>query len=435
MSNASAPFKAKAPYHSRILGLDYQAFGLDFINPPFPDSFGCLAVTPTVDFNSSGNSGGPFSTPSVVYTLTNTGAVTLAWTAAVSQPWLSADVASGSLLPGDSINVTISLNGNANILPIAVSPYTGTITFTNTTNDCGDTVINVSLTVSGSLSLLTEYRTKGGISTLCGHSEYSATSTPPKKYRVQTIAGSVCSKDRLQADGRGCTGNCDNQSKRDYAGTCTYDGTTCAITNLQTLFIGTNPGNIPCDCTAFSALTPQTAPLCDGFAPAQVGSVSTPTLVSTQTLNTWTYDPAFCFDPGGGSVWRQANGTVTATLTIEDTETDANTRNQAANSFSSWLTASIKGDARSQYQARTVFTYTYFIAQYRLTLTGLTPSHLYNGSCVIYRRLQGSADPWVMVSTTVVSGTTDVSGNFTFSDFLPNARGYEYTIWDAVLTP
>jgi hypothetical protein len=79
-----------------------------------------LSVQPSTPFLSSGYTGGPFSPSNRVFTLTNTGASGLAWTASRGQPWGSVSPASGTLAAGQTAQVTVSLNAQAGLLPPGV---------------------------------------------------------------------------------------------------------------------------------------------------------------------------------------------------------------------------------------------------------------------------------------------------------------------------
>jgi GH25 family lysozyme M1 (1,4-beta-N-acetylmuramidase) len=109
---------------------------------------GCLSVSPSDGLTSSGPQGGPFSPFSKNYTLTNTGELNLNWSVSVNCNWVSVSQSSGTLSPGQSTTVRVSLNDNANSLP--PGPYTCTVRFTNTTNDCGSATREVRLTVGQS---------------------------------------------------------------------------------------------------------------------------------------------------------------------------------------------------------------------------------------------------------------------------------------------
>ena len=76
----------------------------------------------------------------------------------VSNPIYSAvslSKTAGTLNPGATDTLTVSINSNANNLAASDTPYTDTVTFTNTTNGAGDTTRGVALKVlkNGSLSV------------------------------------------------------------------------------------------------------------------------------------------------------------------------------------------------------------------------------------------------------------------------------------------
>lgn len=104
-----------------------------------------LAVTPESGLTSSGTCGGPFS-PCQAYTVTNTGVGSLDWNARGSEAWISASPASGTLYAGESADVTVSVNSQANLLP--AGSYEGVVTFTNSTNGIGTTTREVHLEVA-----------------------------------------------------------------------------------------------------------------------------------------------------------------------------------------------------------------------------------------------------------------------------------------------
>ena len=107
---------------------------------------GALSVTPSDGLSSSGNQGGPFSPSSKSYTLQNTGGTSINWAASKLQAWVSLSSTSGTLGPGLSATVTVSINSNANSL--APGSYSDTVSFTNTTNGNANTTRPVSFTVS-----------------------------------------------------------------------------------------------------------------------------------------------------------------------------------------------------------------------------------------------------------------------------------------------
>ncbi len=104
-----------------------------------------LAVTPATGLTSSGTVGGSFSPSSATYTLSNTGNASMNWTAAKTVAWLTLSSASGTLAAGANTTVTATINASASSL--AVGSYSDTITFTNSTNNSGNTTRAVSLAV------------------------------------------------------------------------------------------------------------------------------------------------------------------------------------------------------------------------------------------------------------------------------------------------
>jgi len=112
-------FDALAPDSSLTSGV-VEAYDL-------PDS---LFLTNPNGFAASGPRGGPLAPSCQTYPLTNISSQPISWTARVTEPWLTLSLASGTLAPGASTNVTVCLNSNALALPLGV--FTDTITFSNT---------------------------------------------------------------------------------------------------------------------------------------------------------------------------------------------------------------------------------------------------------------------------------------------------------------
>ncbi|GEM_PF-805233 len=104
-----------------------------------------LRVRPSANFESEGNSGGPFSPSGIVYTLENTGDYSIDYNVTKSQPWITLTNASGTIPINGTIDVTVTINTNANSLPDG--SYEDIINFINTTDHIGDTQRNVILTV------------------------------------------------------------------------------------------------------------------------------------------------------------------------------------------------------------------------------------------------------------------------------------------------
>ena len=89
-----------------------------------------LGVTPGSEFTSSGPVGGPFNVTSATYALKNNGTATINWTATKSAAWLALSATGGSLAPGATTTVTVSLSAAANSLPASI--VGDSVIFTNT---------------------------------------------------------------------------------------------------------------------------------------------------------------------------------------------------------------------------------------------------------------------------------------------------------------
>src|SRR3990172_9795776 len=98
-----------APRHRYGLGSRPRATG-----EPFP---GALAVT-AGGFASEGvEASGEWTPASMLYRLANTGYVALDWiVSAGACDWLTVDVASGTLLGGAHVDVTVSIDADADAL-------------------------------------------------------------------------------------------------------------------------------------------------------------------------------------------------------------------------------------------------------------------------------------------------------------------------------
>ena len=89
--------------------------------------------------------GGPFSPASHNYTLSNTGSISLNWTANATVPWVNFSAVGGTLAGGSSTVVTVSIDSSA--IALSEGFYSDTIGFTNTTNHAGDTTRGIALEI------------------------------------------------------------------------------------------------------------------------------------------------------------------------------------------------------------------------------------------------------------------------------------------------
>ena len=109
-----------------------------------------MQVTPATGLTSAGFTGGPFTPSTQTYTLTNTGAASINWTASNTQPWVRLSAVGGTLAAGGSTTVAVTLRrGAATLVP---GVYGDAVIFTNTTSGVGQTR-PVNLTVSDSLTV------------------------------------------------------------------------------------------------------------------------------------------------------------------------------------------------------------------------------------------------------------------------------------------
>src|SRR5258708_6791050 len=160
-----------------------------------------------------------------------------------------------------------------------------------------------------------------GNATLCGFSEYTNPSTPPKKYRTQTLNGYVRVCNRLVP---GCTGGITSRgtASHHYSGTYNFAAGNCAETNGQADESGGldyQPADTIC---GSEPLSPGTQPGANFNAITGYPSTSF-TLTTTKTSKEWVGDQVCHYD---GYTSYFGSGTARAELSNEDTEADAEKR-------------------------------------------------------------------------------------------------------------
>lgn len=287
---------------------------------------------------------------------------------------------------------------------------------------------------------LLECRIRGGTATLIGFSEYTTPSSPPRKFRIETIGGSffTCDSDPTLSGQvpASCAGPRITVSHRDYSGAASYNALTGVLTNNQKdqFFITSNSIVQPCTpAGAFSTnetfalpFQPRGGTVCPTGAPA--------TSLST-TAAVYTYCGT-CFMISSVD-YRVISGSVNAALTDEDLESDAITRllAGAGGTWGAWIAPGGVGCTggppscciASYEQRTTLFTFAYQPSQFRITVSGLTPSTAYHISVNIKRSVRG-AGVYTIIATHVYAFTSDGSGNYVLTDDIPNAVGYDTTI-------
>jgi Zn-dependent metalloprotease/subtilisin family serine protease len=90
-----------------------------------------LRVSPAADWSPEGHVGGPFAPSNQIYTLTNAGAVEIAWSVSAGATWATVSPASGTLPPGGQSSVVAQLTGDTGGL--GAGTYTNVLTFRDET--------------------------------------------------------------------------------------------------------------------------------------------------------------------------------------------------------------------------------------------------------------------------------------------------------------
>ncbi len=97
-------------------------------------------------FKPVGFAGGPFDPTNQLFVVSNAGSTSMGWTVSKTASWLNLSATNGTLAAGQSTNIFVSINANANSLAPGV--YTDTLGFTNTTNGAGNTTRPVTLSAT-----------------------------------------------------------------------------------------------------------------------------------------------------------------------------------------------------------------------------------------------------------------------------------------------
>ena len=104
-----------------------------------------MIVSPIGGLIAGGQSGGPFTPDSVVFTVQNNTEVPIDFELSHSASWVTLSSTGGSLPVNGSASITVSINDNANSLPDGA--YTDAVQFVNLTNHDGDCTRNIELHV------------------------------------------------------------------------------------------------------------------------------------------------------------------------------------------------------------------------------------------------------------------------------------------------
>lgn len=114
---------------------------------------GVLEVTPNESMDAAGGQGGPFTPATKTYTLRNIGEGPFDWAAGSSEGWAGVSHTGGTLEGGESIEVEVSINANANDLD--AGSHMSFLSFVNTTYLRGNAFPRLNLEVAqpGSLEV------------------------------------------------------------------------------------------------------------------------------------------------------------------------------------------------------------------------------------------------------------------------------------------
>lgn len=146
MPEHSTSFRQLSTLPPTRTGISYTAFPVDRVIQPAV-GYGVLSVTPSANLIAFGPSSGPFNVDSIIYTLKNVGGASLDWEASIDSDWVQASPSGGTLAPGESVNVTVSIvDEETNELELGTSE--SVVLFKNTTNDEGSSERSVFLTIN-----------------------------------------------------------------------------------------------------------------------------------------------------------------------------------------------------------------------------------------------------------------------------------------------
>jgi hypothetical protein len=104
-----------------------------------------LHVSPATGLAAGGVEGGPFTPSNQVYTVTNSGEVSIDFYAACTADWVTVTPGSGTIAPGGGDQVTVAIAAAADDL--AAGTYTTQVTFSTEPDGTGGTTRGVTLTV------------------------------------------------------------------------------------------------------------------------------------------------------------------------------------------------------------------------------------------------------------------------------------------------
>lgn len=205
-----------------------------------------------------------------------------------------------------------------------------------------------------------ECRSRAGTATLCGYSEYTTPSTPPKKYRRKTFGGNLFARIMTTCDVGGTVLRTHESS---FSGVNLYNALTCAVTR-GSASTGTALGH-----TAFDDIN--NTSFADSYVDGD-GGHSLETL--TRTSKSVVYVPGIGCPQICGTCCSSRDTTCAAAteqLAMEDKEEDAMARSPAE--WSNW--GGVVGCCTTKAaRGAGVFSFAYEQSEYRLRFAGAAGS-------------------------------------------------------------
>ncbi len=225
-----------------------------------------------------------------------------------------------------------------------------------------------------------ECRNKSGTASLCGYPEWTDPSTPPKRYHKCTAAGDTT---WLSGCSAGCA-DCVYTIVDTLSGSGIFDPLDCSETNTMKLSSSINGG-------APGVIT--ISPINAEIETSAAGLINIITNKTKTVLSEAEGSPS-CVN--NGSTYNSGtNFSGTKTLSLEDTDDDAEARAEAA--ITDWTacgSCSVTcGAFRTLRDTETVFGFR--VVQTKVHWTAAAGNHSYKVSTRFYRRVLGSSGPYL----------------------------------------
>jgi len=270
----------------------------------------------------------------------------------------------------------------------------------------------------GTVSILC--RNRAGTATLCGFSEFTTPSTPPKKYKTNTNSGKILICIHGEPDCTVAIGTTDSYDY-DNAETWQYDVSNCTVnTSHYTHYVIDGPD---LTCVWSNTGTPHVE--VNG-----VGAIGDPeeihpgyTIFRSPTVYNYVPNTSYCQQIFPYNL--SFSGEQFQTLSNEDTEEDAIERvfPDPDSGWSAFQSPEGEGCCTTSRQLRAPDSFSLSFRQVEFKVDGEGWAFNPTINVVVYRRLIGSVD-WENWQTLTYTPTV-VGGGFSFIDSVPELVGYE----------